>query len=166
MVLSSWVQGLRARIRNRRASRDLPVTPRQSIQTLESRTLLTTTGVLVGTELSVFADGGDDIVVQHDSTTGNVIVLANGSRATGVPSVASASITALNVITGDGDNVIDVFSVSAVDFPLLTSLNIESGGGSDIVFGSFDLSETIQAGDGDDSVLVFWRQRLGRWWRR
>jgi Ca2+-binding RTX toxin-like protein len=155
MFLSPWINGLRKRLNHSRRLRGAPLSRRLNIQKLEPRTLLTTTGVLVGTELSVFVDDGDDIIVQTDATTGRVVVLANGSPATGVPSVAANSITGLNVIAGNDDNDIDVSAVLATDFTALAasgSIRIEGGDGNDSITGSADFGESILGQDGNDTI--------------
>ncbi len=117
--------------------------------------MLTVTGVLIGTELSVFVDDGDDVSVQNDPATGNVQVIANGSPATAIPSVQSSVLTALNVFAGSDDNVLDVSAVSAADFGSLStsgSISIESGDGNDRITGSDDFAESIRGGDGNDTI--------------
>jgi len=155
MFLSPWINGLRNRLNHNRRLRGAPLSRRLNIQKLEQRTLLTTTGVLVGTELSVFVDDGDDIIVQTDATTGRIVVLANGATATGVPSAAANSLTGLNVIAGNDDNDIDVSSVLATDFTALAasgSIRIEGGDGNDSITGSADFGESILGQDGNDTI--------------
>jgi len=81
---------------------------------LEDRMLLAVTGVLVGSELTVFADGGEDLTVLHNTTTGNLEVqLGDGSTATSIPDVDASTLTVLNVFTEAGDNGIDRTTLAA-----------------------------------------------------
>ena len=147
MFLSSWIHHFRRRLSGPSRSRHI-----RSAETLEHRALLSVNGVLIGTDLSLFVDEGDDISVQNDTTTGNVSVTVNGSPATNVPAIPSSSLTALNVIAGDDDNVVDVSSVTATDFPALTTIVVQAGDGDDNITGSPDFADVISGQDGDDTI--------------
>lgn len=147
MFLSSWIHRFRRRLSGSARARHIRRT-----ENLEHRTLLSVNGVLIGTDLSLFVDEGDDITVQNDTTTGNVSVTVNGSPATNVPSIPSSSLTALNVIAGDDDNVVDVSSVTSTDFPALTTIVVQAGDGDDNITGSPDFADVISGQDGDDTI--------------
>ena len=60
MQLSSWLGEFRQRVRiARRKGRRTQA--QITAEMLETKTLLTVTGVLIGTELSVFVDGNDSV---------------------------------------------------------------------------------------------------------
>ena len=87
MNLSSWMTCFKTRLNSQRRLRR-----RRHAEQLEDRTLLSVTGVRVGTDLSVFVDEGNDITVQNDPATGNVQVIANGSVVSRVRSAESREI--------------------------------------------------------------------------
>ena len=149
MIVSSWINRFRNRLRSqsRRSRRD--------VEQLESRTLLTVSGVLLGTELTVFVDDGADVVISRDATTGDVQVLSGGVPASTVPSVQSTAITQLTVRAGDDANVIDLTGVTSADFTGLAtngSIIVEGGDGNDTVTGSADFGESLQGNDGNDVI--------------
>ena len=148
MFLSPWIQRFRQRLNGSRRSRCI-----RKAQQLEQRTLLTLNGVLVGTDLSLFVDEGDDITVQNDTATGNVSVTVNGTPASTVPAVQSSTLTSLNIIAGDDDNTIDVSAVTAADFNALTAGAIEVHGddGADVITAS--PIGGLYVGDHGDDVL-------------
>lgn len=128
--------------------------PRQSTESLERRTLLTTVGILTGpTELTIFVDDGDAATVQRNVTTGNVEVLdENGQPYDSIPSIQADQLTSLNIFADDADNFLSVAPVNASEFSMLNTIVIESGNGDDVITGSDDFAETIDAGDGADTI--------------
>jgi hypothetical protein len=73
MYLTSWLNRFRNRLSNQSRR---PVRRQMGGDRLEDRTLLTTVGILINsTELTIFADDGDDVTVQRNVTTGNVEIL-------------------------------------------------------------------------------------------
>lgn len=150
MIVSSWLQ----RFRNRLSSTSRR--SRQTIELLEKRTYLTVSGILVGTDLTLFVDDGDDVAVQSDATTGSVVVLANGTPSATVPTVQSSSLTGLRVRAGDDSSVIDLSGVTAAAFSGLTttgSITVEAGDGDDTITGSADFGESLLGEDGNDSIV-------------
>lgn len=152
MRISHWL----TRLRHRHSSRPIRrASLRRSAEQLETRTLLTTAGVLINsTELSIFADGGDSVTVQRNATSGDVEVLdVNSQPVTAIPVIQASTLTVLNIFTGDGDNTIDVSAVTASDFAALTTLVIEAGDGDDMITGSDSFADSIEGNDGDDTIL-------------
>jgi Ca2+-binding RTX toxin-like protein len=149
MLVSPWLR----RFRNRHIAQ-----PRRGLRTveqLEQRTYLTVSGILVGTELTVFVDDGDDISIQNDATTGNVQVLSNGTPATTIPTVQSNVLTGLRVRAGDDANVINLSAVTSADFSalaLIGSIIVEGGDGDDTITGSADFGEDLRGQDGNDVI--------------
>lgn len=112
-------------------------------------------GVLRGTDLSLFVDEGDDVTVQNETTNGTVQVLVNGAPGTAIPTIQSSTLTALSIFASSDDNVIDVSGVTAVDFTSLAvtgAITIEAGDGNDSVTGSADFGESILGQDGNDTI--------------
>ena len=154
MIVSSWLSQFRNRLHSRFSNH--PRHSRQPIETLEQRTYLTTSGILVGTELTLFADDGDNIAVQADVTTGTVVVLANGTPSSTVPSVQASAISGLRVRSGDESTSIDLSGVTAADFSGLAttgSISVEAGDGDDTITGSDDFAESLFGEDGNDSII-------------
>ena len=108
MFVSPWLNRLRDRLSCKTSRR--PTTRRQRTERLEDRALLTVVGTLTGTggaldpvTLTVFEDGGEDLVIQRDVGTGNVQVLADGSVVTSILPVDAGSLEALEVFGSDDD---------------------------------------------------------------
>lgn len=149
MIVSSWINRFRNRLRNQ------PRRNRRDVEQLENRTLLTISGVLLGSELTVFVDDGADVAIQRDSTTGDVQVVSGGSPATTVPTVQANTITQLVVRAGDDANTIDLSGVTSADFPGLAtngSIIVEAGDGDDTITGSADFGESLDGNDGNDVI--------------
>ena len=154
MTVQFWLDGLRARLRKQQ-SRRLPAGQSQlhtrlsSVERLQTRTMLTSQVLLLGSELRILTDADEDITVQEDSANpGFVQVLIDGTNAPGLPAVSGSALTQLTIESGDADNVIDVSGVTAGVFPALTGLTIVSGNGDDSITGSDDFADSIEAGDG------------------
>ncbi len=109
------------------------------------------TGVLIGTELSVFIDGNDSVSVRRGAT-GNVEVLGNGVVVNSVPNIAANTLTGLLVDGSDTNNVIDVSSMTATQFPVLAGITLDGGNGNDQLIGSNSFGESLLGGDGNDTV--------------
>ena len=111
MSIRPWLAGFRARLKrdhHRRVARGRQNGSQSVVQNLEQRTLLTATGLLIGTELTILTDADESVVVQSDTTTGNVQVLVNGTDLDSTPTVSASALTSLTIVTGDGDNQIDL----------------------------------------------------------
>jgi|GEM_PF-376995 Ca2+-binding RTX toxin-like protein len=155
MFLSSWVNLFRNRLATQRRMRRRPLPRHQCIQQLEDRSLLSVNGVLVGTELSIFVDQGDDVTVRNDAATATVQVLANNVPVTTIPTTASGTLTALSIFASNDNNVIDVSAVTVADFGALSgtgAIRIEGGDGDDQITGSDDFGEVLLGQDGNDTI--------------
>lgn len=158
MFLTSWLSRLSSRPavhswNGRRSQRkNHGRAGRQSVECLENRTLLTVTSILNGTELRVFSDAGESLIVSRDPSTGNTSVTANGAAVSGLPAISASAMTGLQVITGSDDDTIDLSQLTAMDFPVLTVIAVDSGDGNDLLTGSTDFIETFVAGDGNDTL--------------
>lgn len=150
MLVSPWLSRFRKRsFGQSRRGRDV-------IEQLEQRTYLTVSGVLLGTELTVFVDDGADIIVQRDAATGDVQVLSGGTPAATIPSVQADLITQLRVRAGDDANTINLSSITTTGFPALPingSIIVEAGDGNDSVTGSDDFGESLLGDDGNDTII-------------
>ncbi len=150
MQLSSWLQEFRQSVNQRRKSRRRQFNV--SAETLESKTLLTVTGVLIGTELDLFIDGSDSVTVRANSA-GRVEVLGNGVVLGSVPSIAANTLTGLLVQGSDTDNVIDVSALTTAQFSALGGITLSGGNGTDRITGSDGFAESILGGDGNDIIV-------------
>lgn len=152
MRISHWLTRLQNYRPARKSCRRMP---RQSTESLERRTLLTTVGILTGpTELTIFVDDGDAATVQRNVTTGNVEVLDENGQAYGsIPSIQASQLTSLNIFADDAENALSVAPVNAAEFSMLNSIVIESGNGDDVITGSDDFGEMIDGGDGADTII-------------
>ena len=151
MRISHWL----TRLQNRPLRRTRRAKSQQVTESLEQRTLLTIIGVPISpTELTIFADDGDSVTVQRNSTSGEVEVLdATMQPVAAIPTFQASTLTALNIFAGDADNSIDVSpSDIGQSSPALTTIVIESGDGDDVIAGSADFAELIDADDGDDTI--------------
>ena len=151
MSLRPWLTGFRARLNHQRSRR---LTGNRSSRTeqLEQRTLLTATALVIGTDLTVLTDAAEDVTVQANATTGNAEVLIDGTVLSAGSTVPASLLTGLTIVTGSGDNVVDLSAVTAGVFTSLTSIDVDSGDGDDVIIGTTDLVSTLAGGDGNDSI--------------
>lgn len=149
MQLSSWLDRFRRNIPHRRTA---GTTRRSPAEALEQRELLTVTGVLIGTELSIYLDGNDTVAVRRGAT-GNIELLGNNVVVNSVPSIAATSISRLLIDGSDSDNTIDVSQLTTAQFPALIGITISGGNGTDRITGSNAFGESILGGDGNDIIV-------------
>lgn len=127
---------------------------------LEERALLTVTSLLISNELTVLADGNETLQLGVDPINPTVVqLLVNGQRDTSVPRVLAADLRAVSIQAGQGENLIDVNSVSPTDFtyrdPITGTglrISIDAGNGNDTILGSQGFDDTIIGGHGDDLI--------------
>ncbi|MFP6764178.1 MAG: hypothetical protein VB858_11180, partial [Planctomycetaceae bacterium] len=157
MYVSPWLNRFRNRLTRKPTRRPRPARP--TSERLEDRTLLTVVGTLIGSggpldpiTLTIFEDGGEDLVVQSDPVTGDVQVLADGSVATSVPAVNAINLEVLEVFGSDTDTSIDVSGLTSAVFTALTDVLVNAGDGDDTLTGSDDFVETLQGSDGNDVI--------------
>ncbi|MGZ0162813.1 MAG: beta strand repeat-containing protein [Planctomycetales bacterium] len=155
MSLRPWLSGFRARlnnsqkVRNGRNRSDRRV---QLVQSLEERTLLTATALVIGTELTVLTDAAEDVSVQANATSGNAEVLINGVVLAAGSIIPAGSLTGLTIATGSGNNQIDLSGITGGVFSSLTSIDVDSGDGDDVIIGTTDLVSSLAGGDGNDTI--------------
>ena len=155
MSLRPWLSGFRARLNNsrgRRIARRRDVPSQQITEQLDQRTLLTATALVIGTDLTVLTDAADDVTIRANATTGNAEVLINNTVLASGSSVPAGSLTGLTIVTGSGNNQIDLSAVTAGVFTSLTSIEVDSGDGDDVIIGTTDIGSTLAGGDGNDSI--------------
>ena len=167
MRFSSWLESVRSRLRQspRRGKQRLRRrTMRPSIESLESRTLLSVTSIfdpLTG-DLDISSDASDAIVVSMDAATNEVLVNDQAVDDTEGGTVTADELTSVTVEAGPGDDVVDLSDLDPGTFPDLigTDVSISGGEGADLITGSGldDLidgdagNDTINGGDGDDKL--------------
>ena len=156
MNITTWKKlldrKLNGRGKRRRAARPL------ASENLEQRVYLSAAASLVNNELVVLSDADESISI-GTSTDGNVELLIDGQRHTGLATVPSSQIVSIRVIGGAGGNLIDLSGVIAADYSFVdpntgqpTSIHVDGGNGNDTILGSFDLNDTLFGGDGDDLI--------------
>ncbi|MDA0284040.1 MAG: hypothetical protein O3B86_11875, partial [Planctomycetota bacterium] len=156
MSLRPWLTGFRARLNHSRLRRDARLRaarPQQSLQQLEQRTLLTATALTIGTDVTVLTDANEKVVVTPNATTGRAEVFINDVVLSSGSSVPAASLTGLTIITGSGDNRIDLSGITSAVFTSLASIEVDSGDGDDTILGAADITSTLAGGDGNDSIV-------------
>ncbi len=152
MYLASWLKSIRNRV-SRPLRRPSRLARRLNSEDLEKRTLLTVTGVAVGTELTVFVDSINAITVQRNSATDNIEILENGTPSPSVPLLDAGTLTGLHFLGGDQDNVINLTALTTTAFPMLTSITVDAGDGDDLITGSDAFAESLAGGDGHDTII-------------
>ncbi|HAB13823.1 MAG TPA: hypothetical protein DCE47_19255, partial [Planctomycetaceae bacterium] len=157
MRLTSWIDSLRNRLASTGSRRRWQSASR-NVEALEDRTLLSVTSLFVNGLLSVTATSGESIRITTDTTL-NAVVEVDGEIDTNLPQVLAADVEQIEVIGGDGDNVIDLIDVRSAIFshtdpgtgdPITISIN--GSDGQDTIDGSTDLDDVILGGDGDDVI--------------
>ena len=119
------------------------------IETVESRTVPSTTSLLSAGTLTITSNGADNMTVSANAN-GNVTL--NGAQLTvNGAAVAATSVTTLDVIGGKGKNTIDLSGVTATAFTTLTTVKIDGGAGNDHITGS-GLNDSIVGGSGNDII--------------
>jgi Ca2+-binding RTX toxin-like protein len=159
MSIRPWIQGFRNRIRLssvKRAHRERQGHPsRQHIEKMEQRTLLSAQVLVLDGTLQIVTDAGEDVTVRIDPGFSlNVQVLIDGVAAGAVQSLAANTVTDIEIVTGDDDNVIDISGVTSADFTVLRSIIIDAGDGNDTITGTTDFADNISGGDGNDTITV------------
>ena len=156
MQFQSWLDSVRKRVK-KQASRKRRLKTRRHVgdtESLEARTMLTVSTLLIGNELSVVADADDTIAVRpNPANAGEVQVVENGVVATTIAGVSVNDILSIDIHGGSGSNAIDLSLVSSTDFSNLMSIRIDGGDGDDTITGAADLDATIIGGDGHDSII-------------
>ncbi len=129
-----------------------------SLEKLEDRTLLAASVLFGSGELQILTDADETVLVRENPTTpGRVDVqigtsFSPATTAPSLPNVVATDVTSIVLITGSGNNTIDLSGVLASAFTGLTSINVQGGNGNDVIIGSPDLATLIDGQDGDDSV--------------
>ena len=163
MRFTSWLSSLRRnrRLARRRIDSSHPHRTRlpARAESLEDRTLLSVSAVLVDSTLYVVSDADDDIAVGANAV-GEVEVTVNGVVDGTAGPFAAADVQALIVRGGDLDNQLDLSQVFASDFswadvdgnPL--TIEVHGGNGDDTMTAASDLATSLFGGDGDDQISV------------
>lgn len=165
MTIMPWLEGLRERLSGqpRRRVRDNGSTSRTPFapvfEKLENRTLLAATVQLTGNGLlRILADGEETIAVLEDGTIpGRLDVQVDGVSATNLPTgVTTSQVTSIQIVTGAGNNVLDLSGVNATLFTGLTGtssmISVDGGQGNDTITAAVDIATSIIGGDGDDVI--------------
>jgi Ca2+-binding RTX toxin-like protein len=113
---------------------------------------LTATALVIGTDLTILTDASEDVIVQANAVSGNAEVLIDGTVLTAGSTIPAVSLTSLTSITGSDNNQVDLSLISAGVFTSLTTIDVDSGDGDDVIIGTSDVSSTLAGGDGNDSI--------------
>ena len=163
MRFNNWLSSVQNRIRSTRKqrasrqSRRVEFAPTR-IEHLESRAMLTVqvTQIMsgLGTELVITSTAGDDIAVRAATTTSTVVeVLENGVPLVGIPAIDPATLTRLTVVGDDGNNVINLSTVTGAFFNPNLEIIVDGGDGDDFITGSLNIASTLNGGDGTDVLF-------------
>ncbi len=157
MHLRSWLEGLRTRLtRCNSIRRKRP--PRAGgppVEALEDRTLLSSvTAIVLEGMLQVTADSGEDLVIREDPfNAGRVQLVVDGQVDSSLPTtLTTSSLVSIEIIGGEGDNLIDLTAIDSTVFTALTSIDVRAGEGDDEVLASADLDDVIDGGHGSDTL--------------
>lgn len=157
MAIRPWLENLRSRLSSTRKRSSLKLQDRASaihhVESHEDRAMLTSTLLFLAGELQVLTDANENVTVRQDPSNANrVQVLINGTASAALPNLAPSQVQSLVVSTGDAENTVDVSGLNAAAFTNLGSITIDTGNGNDVITGSDDFAENIDAGDGNDAV--------------
>ena len=129
-------------------------------ETLEERALLSVSTLLVGTELSIFIDGDDSVLVRPDPldtdpTNGAPLqVIENGLATTTIGGANVLNVGSIRIVGGGGPNNIDLSAVRQTGFQNLVSIRVDGGDGDDTILGSADFNDSLIGSDGNDTITV------------
>ena len=156
MTLKSWLIGfekaLRTRMTQRRRSLVRDPQSLLSAESLEARSLLSVTASLANGVLNV-SSNADDAISVGDDGNGNVQVLANGIVVSSIGIVSTATVTAINVTGGKGNNVLDLSGVNSTTFSKVLTVQALGGEGNDQILGPADLKASLNGNAGHDSIV-------------
>ena len=156
MHFRSWLDGLRTYLNSKPVVRrpGHVFRGRRSIEALEDRTLLSVTAVVLGGDLLVVADAGEDLVIREDPLNpGQIRLEVDGVVDTSIPQTLTASsLTSIAIEAGEGDNLIDLSGLNSAVFSSLTQIIVSAGEGDDEVIASADLDDQINGGHGSDTL--------------
>lgn len=127
-----------------------------AIDKLEDRTLLAATVQFGVGRLQVLSDASEDISISVEmdpALPDELVVEIDGTLVTNFPGLQTAQVTEIVIVTGSGDNVIDLSAVTAASFTNLTSINVSTGNGDDSVTGSLEFANVVNTGDGSDLIV-------------
>ncbi len=158
MRFLSWLDAVRTRITEREATsarrREKPAAVASQLESLEGRSLLSASALIVDGELNVISDSNENIEIGSLGAAGSetVQLLINGVVATTVSSVPTSAITSIVVRGGNLQNTIDLSTVSRATYPNLLGIEVDAGHGADTILGSVDIDETLEGNHGDDFI--------------
>jgi Ca2+-binding RTX toxin-like protein len=155
MSLRPWLSGFRARLhqsRKVRSARTRSPHRVQAIQSLEERTLLAATALVIGTDLTVLTDADEAVTVGVDLLSGNAEVLIDGAVLAAGSTISADSLTSLSIRTGSASNQIDLSAITAGVFTSLASITVDAGNGDDTIIGAASVASALSGGDGNDSI--------------
>ena len=127
MHLRSWLEGLRTRLTRRNSIRRRcpPRAGGSPVEALEDRTLLSSvTAIVLEGQLQVTADSGEDLVIREDPfNAGRVQLVVDGQVDSSLPTtLTTSSLVSIEIIGGEGDNLIDLSGVNSLAFSVLESI--------------------------------------------
>lgn len=154
MQFYSWLDAIRKRTRRRKQTHQRrQAAVQRPVESLEERTLLSVSSLMINGELSIISDGSDSITVRLnpiDQVT--VQVLENGIASTTTGGVLAEDITSIRIDAGAGDNLIDLSGVDSNNFINLTTVSVSGNDGNDTIIGTLDLNDSLFGGDGHDTI--------------
>lgn len=165
MARTPWIKQFREKLsrrsRPRRSRRPLRAarlsgdTVSGCVETMEVRTLLSATSVLLGggSQLRIITDADESVSFQQNfENPDQVEVLINGEVFEGAPSVLVSQIQSLFITTGDQNNTVDLSPLTVGTYFNLTSIHVQGGNGDDTLIASLDIPVLFEGGDGNDTL--------------
>lgn len=159
MAVRPWLKDFRQRLTRIHRTQPRRVERRQqrgslvAFEHLEDRTLLAASVLFGLGELQILTDADESVTIQEDpAIPGQVDVQINGARAASLPTVLTADVTNITIITGSGDNAVDLSGVTALTFASSPSITVSLGDGHDTLTPSPDLAMSIAGEDGNDTI--------------
>ncbi|MBL6704817.1 MAG: VCBS repeat-containing protein [Planctomycetaceae bacterium] len=158
LTLSSHSRSRRPKRSGRALTRYSSQAVEQSLETLEDRTLLAASVIFGFGELQILTDANETVLIRENPTTPGRVDVQIGTTTTAattapsLPNVSTADVTSIVLITGSGDNTIDLSGVLASAFTGLASISVQGGNGNDVIIGSPDLAMMVEGQDGDDLI--------------
>jgi Ca2+-binding RTX toxin-like protein len=134
---------------------------RPAAESLEVRTMLTTSSLFADGELSIIIDeGNDSVAVRTDPMNPAFVqVLVNGNLDRSLPPILANSVARITIVGSDTDNLIDLSTVVRADFSYIDpvtgasmEIDVDAGNGHDTILASVDFDDTLDGGHGRDVI--------------
>ena len=156
----SWLAQVRHRLQA--SKRRAPTEQRLLAESLEQRTYLSVSSLLVDNHLTIVADSDEALQIRLDpANAANVQLLVNGVSNNSLPTVRASQLQALTILGGQGNNLINVNAITSAAFSYADpvtgqrlQIRVDGGNGEDTLVGSQGFNDSLFGGHGDDQINV------------